>query len=233
MDADQPAVASGATDWEFSTLAYLWDAASKAIMAGGGRLESLADDHRTRSLSAAVFMVDDLHKSCFREFRWSSAVDQYIGATAGTFTQELTRRGYALHYVVDNTQREDSFADVPDCASAIFSSAGMLVTGPQAMAFELMDRADRQPRDVTALARYRDEGHFVADKLIDRCHTERRHSAHFNLDFDDDKPPLALDVALSPAGAPGTILIFRNQAPVTGSIAQVVPPPGVTLPDFK
>ncbi|MEO6793834.1 MAG: hypothetical protein ABI253_09610 [Mycobacterium sp.] len=90
---------------------------------------------------------------------------------------------------------------------------------------------DGQSRaDIGVLAHYRDEGHLLADQLIERCHRERRSSVYLSLDFDDDTPGLVMDVALSPAKQPGTIMVFRSEAPAIGSIAQIAPPPGVTLP---
>lgn len=114
----------------------------------------------------------------------------------------------------------------------VFEAAGLLATGPQLMALELMERADQRNKDVTAIPLYRVEGHHLADRLIERCHQERRHSVYLNLDLDDDAPALSLDMALSQCNTPGTIVIFRNQAPSIGSVAQIAPPPGVTLPSL-
>ncbi|WP_246228824.1 hypothetical protein [Mycolicibacterium psychrotolerans] len=115
-------------------------------------------------------MADDLYKSCFYDFHWSSAVGQYISASAGNLIRELTRRGYVLHYVVDNTQPAARVLDVLAVVSAVFQAAGLMVTGPVLMAIELMKRDNNQSRDAAALAEYRNEGHFVADKLVERCH---------------------------------------------------------------
>lgn len=134
-----------------------------------------------------------------------------------------------LHYIVDNVQPESTLDEALANAAAVFASAGLMVCGPQLMGFELMERADHQRSAVAALPRYRDEGHFVANQLVERCHLERRHSVYLNLDLDDDTPALSLDVALSQAGAPGTIVVFRNQPPKLGTVAQVAPPPGISL----
>lgn len=242
--------AVGPGEWQFSSLAYLWDPTRHAIMAGADRLERLPDPARAQSVSeltervrvlmrdlddgwlvsTAYFMVEDLYKSCFYEFRWSAGVEQYIAATAAGFTHELTRRGYVLHYVIDNTEIEGRLAASLSNVSAVFATAGLVVASPQLMGLELMERADHQPREVTALARYRDEGHFVANNLVTHCHSERRHSLYLNLDLDDGLPGVALDVAMSQEGSPGTIVVLRNLPPHIGSFAQIAPPPGITLP---
>ncbi len=247
---DQTLVSPGAGGWDFSTPAYLWDCERRAIVAGADRLESLSDADRERSLGAlsarvhaltaglddgwlvatAFFMVDDLYKSYFHQFRWSSAVHDYIAATAGVVTQLLTQRGFVLHYVIDNIQTADHLGEVLTYLPAVFRAAGLLVTGPQLMALNVMTEIDHRPADVNALPLYRAEGHHLADRLIERCHRERLSSVYLNLDLADDAPGLALDVALSQANVPGTIAIFRHQAPIRGSVAGICPPPGVALP---
>ena len=97
-------------DWHFSTLAQVWDHQTKAIIAGADKLEALSPADRTRSLAVlgeqvrshirglddswlvatALFMVEDLYKSYFDGFRWSSGVADYIAGTAGVFMREFT-----------------------------------------------------------------------------------------------------------------------------------------------
>ena len=252
MNTDYTTTTSGSADWDFPTLAYVWDYKTRAIIAGADRLEALSDADRTRSLTAlservralasgldegwlvgtACFMIDDLYKSYFCQFRWSPGVHDYIAATAGVFMQELAQRGFVLHYVIDSTQAEANLDEMLTYVPAVFDAAGLLVTGPQLIALELMQRADHRPRDVTMIPLYREEGHDVADGLIARCHQERRSSVYLNLDLDDDTPGLSLDVAMSQSNTPGTIVVFRDQVPVGGSTAQIAPPPGVTLPQL-
>lgn len=252
MTTDEIGNPSGSGEWDFSSLAPVWEPTTKAIIAGSRHLEALPEQAQLASLSAlsrrvsalahelddswlvasALFMVDDMYKSCFNQFSWSPGVGQYIGATAGTFMEELSRRGYVLHYVIDNIQTEAQITDVLEIVRAVFVAAAMMVTGPQLMALELMARADGQPRDATAMAGYRDEGHYLANTLVQRCHLERRHSLYLNIDLDDDLPALSLDVALSQAATAGTIVVFRNQPPAINSLAQIALPPGLTLPDF-
>jgi hypothetical protein len=244
--------APGSAEWDFPTLAYVWDYQTRAIIAGADRLASLAEADRADSLVAlsqrvrtlagglddgwlvftACFMVDDLYKSYFYQFRWDRAVHDYIAATAGVVVGELVQRGFVLHYVVDSTQPEAELDEKLTYIPAVFEAADLFVTGPQLMALELMQQLDHRPRDVTAIPLYRGEGHKVADELIARCHREHRSSVYLNLDLDDDTPALSLDVALSHSNTPGTIAVFRDQPPVAGSVARLAPPPGVKLPDL-
>ncbi|WNG88514.1 hypothetical protein C6A87_004530 [Mycobacterium sp. ITM-2016-00317] len=249
MSTDHSAIS---VEWDFDTMAFVWDPRTNAISAGADRLANLSEPERSQSLAnlrkrvtalaealddgwlvtTALFMVDDLYKSSFCDAGWSSAVGQYIEASAGAVLQELTRRGYALHDVIDNTQPADRQLNTLAGADAFLRAAGLLVTGPQLMTLQLMQRDGVPIRDAATVARYRDEGHFLADRMIERCHVERLHSAYVNIDLDDDTPGLALDVALSQASNPGTIVVFRSQPPRVGSVAQIAVPPGVTLPNL-
>ena len=242
----------GSAEWDFPSLAHVWDYRTRAIVAGADRIEALPEADRADSLAAlservrmlvggfddgwlvftAFFMVDDLYKSYFYQFRWDRGVHDYIAATAGVVVGELSRRGFVLHYVVDSTQPEAELDEKLTYIPAVFEAAGLFVTGPQLMALQLMQQVDHRPRDITAIPQYRDEGHERADELIARCHRERRSSVYLNLDVDDDSPALSLDVALSQSNSVGTIVVFRDQPPVAGSVARLAPPPGVRLPEL-
>jgi hypothetical protein len=252
MNTNPVTPGSGSADWDFPTLAGVWDAPTRAIVAGADRIEARPETDRVDSLMelserirtlagalddgwlvfTASFMIDDLYKSYFNQFRWSAGVHNYIEATAGEVVAELARRGFVLHYVVDSTAPETELDEKLTFIPAVFEAAGLLVTGPQLMALEAMEKIDHRSKDVTAIPFYRAEGHAMADELIARCHQERRSSVYLNVDLDDDTPGLALDVALSASNTPGAIAVFRDQPPVPGSAARLAPPPGIRLPEI-
>ena len=239
------------SDWDFPTMAFIWDYRTGAIMAGADKLDALSGDDRQRSLAeltdrvrsevarledgwlvmTSFFMVDDIYKSFFRDFGWSSGVEDYLAATAGVVIEELSRRGMVLHYVVDNVNIPANLEVMLAYLPAVFQAAGMAVIGPQIVAQELLRRSGEPPSDdLTEIQRYRDEGHQIADEVVARWHAERQSTAYLNLDFDDDAPGLSLDAALAPSGAPRTIVVYRSQAPAEGSAAGLTPPPDVVLP---
>jgi len=250
MNDDQTKTPRSA-EWDFPTLADVWDASSRAIVAGGEKLDALAGADREASLLAlcervanlaiglddgwlvmtAAFMVDDLYKSYYHQFVPSDGARDYITATAGMVLEALHRRGFALHYVVDSTHPEAELAVKLTLIPAIFDAAGFVVTGPQLMALDLMQQRDGRPLDIAAVYDYRTEGHALADEVIVRCHQEHQSSAYLNLDFDDDAPALATDVALSAGGTAGNIVVFRERPPFISAV-KVSGPPGVDLPDL-
>lgn len=238
-------------DWDFPTVARLWDYRTGAIKAGGDKLDALSGTDREHCLTAlssrakvltrnlddgwlvtmGFIMVEDLYRSFFRGFCWTPGVHDYIAATAGAITEELTRRGFVLHYVVDATQGDGNLAQMLAYLPAVFEAAGLAVIGPQLVAMDLLVQSDEQPTTgIAAIQRYRDEGHAIADEVIARWHQDRRSSVYLNLDLDDGLPGLALDVALSQGDTPGTILVFRDEAPTEGSNAYFSPPLGVAMP---
>lgn len=239
------------TQWTFPTLAHLWEYRTGAIIAGAARLDGLAGTDREHCLAAltervgmlvgqlddgwlvasSFFMADDLYKSFFQLDQWTPGVQDYIAATATVVVQELERRGFVLHYVVDATEGSANLSTMLTYLPAMFAAAGLAVVGPQLVATQLLIRAEGQPPgDIAEIQRYRVQGHAIADEIIARCHQERRSSAYLNLDLADDSPGLSLEVALSQRGTPGNIVVLRNTAPIEGSQAYFSPPPGVALP---
>lgn len=239
------------SDWDFTTLAYLWEYRNGAVLAGADKLDALPPGERKRSAEAlaartariarglddgwlvfvAAYMADDIYKSLFGFTRFSQGVLDYLAATAGEVVHELERRGFVLHYVVDATQPQANLEIMLDLLPAMFQASGLAVVGPQLAARELARIADGgAAAGIAAIQACRDEGHLIADQVITEWHDQRRSSAYLNLDLDDDSPGLSMDVALSQHGKPGNILVFRELAPQDGSEVAVSPPPGVVLP---
>ena len=250
MNSDPTTGKAMSADWHFPTLASVWNYQTRAITAGADKLEALSPADRNRSLvmlgeqvrahvrslddswlvATAVFMVEDLYKSYFREFRWSSGVADYIAASAGVFMHEFTRRGFVLNYVIANTESEADLGQMLTYLPEVFRAAGLLVVGPQLMALDIMERMDHRPRDVAEIPSTIEEGQYLAEQFITRCHEERRSYVYLNLHQAENGPGLSLDVALSNTNAPGTMVVFRNQPPAAGTTVEVSPPPGLTLP---
>lgn len=236
--------------WDLPTLAHVWSYQSRAIIAGADRLEALPPPDRARSLeelgdrvrtlvrtlddswlvATAVFMVEDLYKSFFREFRWSSGVADYIAGSAGVFMHEFTERGFVLNYVIDNAESEADLAEMLAYVPEVFRAAGLLVVGPQLMALEIMERTEGRPQDVGALPSTIDEGQHLAEEFVTQCHKDRRSYVYLNLQLAEDNSRLPLDVALSNTDAPGTLVVFRDQSPAAGTTVEVSAPPGVAMP---
>lgn len=239
------------SDWDFTTLAYLWEYRNGAIMAGADKLDALPPAERKRSVeelthrttdlvqalddgwlvNAAFYMVDDIYKSFFRFTSFSDGVLDYLAGTAAVVVAELHRRDLVVHYVVDATQGTANLETMLKFVPAMFQASGFAVIGPQIAALGVLQHIDTDaPISINAIQERRDEGHMLADRLITEWHAERRSSAYLNLDLDDDSPALSMDAALAVRGAPRTIVVFRNLPPSDGSEVQFTPPPDVTLP---
>lgn len=87
--------------WTFPMPAFVWEYRNGAIVAGGRKLDALAGherdacwaelNQRVQSMVSrlddgwlvmtAFWMVEDIHKSFFREFEWTAGVHDYLTAT--------------------------------------------------------------------------------------------------------------------------------------------------------
>lgn len=237
-------------EWLFPRITDFWEYRTKAVMSGAEQLENLSADARLRSLaalrdqvraharrlddgllvSAGFIMAEDLYKSLFGGFQWDRDVADYIAASAGVFMDEFGQRGFVLHYIIDNSVTESDLPVMLAVIPAIFRSAGMFVTGPQLMALEIMEHSG-EDKDIAAMPSYIGEGNRVADEVTRRCHQDRRSYVYLNLELTNaDSAGISFDVALSKEKEPGVVVVFRNQPPVAGTTALVMPPPGVSFP---
>ena len=239
------------SDWDFTTLAYVWDHHAGAIAAGAEKLDARPPGERERSLeeltqrsssmvralddgwlvATSCYMVDDIYRSFFRLTFFSQGVLDYLHATAGEVVRELHERGLVLHYVVDATQGEANLENMLECLPEMFQASGLAVVGPQlaARALVRIEKGD-VPVSMAEMQACRDEGHMIADQVIAEWNAERRSSAYLNIDLDDDTPALSMDTALAVVRQPGTIVVSRDLAPAEGVPAKVAPPPDVALP---
>ena len=131
--------------------------------------------------------------------------------------KELTRRGFVLHYVVDNTLGRRDLAEVLIYLPQLFRTAGLAVTGPQLMAADLMLQED-VPLEISGgdcgvprpgPRRRRRGGQHLAPGapvvVLPEHGSRRRH------------PALSMDVALSACDDPKAIVVFRQLLPVPGT----------------
>lgn len=233
----------------FNPLAELWDYRSRAIVEASKRLERLSDPDREQALRSlteqvrsqtavlnddwlamvALILVEDLYASYYYSFEWRPTTAAYLSATAGAFLEELAKRGFVVHYVVDATVGDANPGEMLTYLPALFGAAGFMVLGPQLLALKVLERSGG-PGGPSAFASALAEGQVLAEELVTRCHAERRPSVYLNLDLNDDAPALPLGTPLSPAGSAGTILVFRDQPPIVGGPPRTALPPGVSLP---
>lgn len=234
-------------DWVFSSFADIWDPHAFAIVSGGEKLDRLTEPERAQSLDSlgvlirtqaatlddhrlsgvGLVMVENLFKTFVFGFNWTPGFADYVAVSGRSILDELSQRGYTLHYVLDATQSAEKLEMMLTYLPAFYQAAGLLVTGPQLMALEILDKLETRGRDNAGIPYAIKEGLDVAERLIMRCHEDKRPSVWLNVDADDESPGLPLDVPLSLIGSSGAIVIFRNQPPVDGSTAQLYLPPEI------
>lgn len=171
----------------------------------------------------SVTMVDDLYKAGNCAEIWDDAVKQYIAASVGMFSHAIAKRGYLIHYLVDNSFEQSDFGmQRPlELYPALFGAAGFVYICPQRIARRLMEKDGvSRPKYIETLPRYIAEARDVSSDLIERCHLEKRHYVY----LDTDSVEGTFDKAMTTRGSPGIITICRNSAPVSGSKVETVFP---------
>ena len=88
----------------------------------------------------AVSVVDDLYKFAFGATSIGSVHCAYVGAVCQPLTDELTARGFAVHYiaVVPPTDRETIAADRLKGFRALYLSSGLIYLCPLGFALDLI-----------------------------------------------------------------------------------------------
>src|SRR5947208_3745612 len=88
---------------------------------------------------AAFIMVDDLYKSLNSIIVYDDAIRQYLEASAGVFSSLLSKRGYAVHYIINNgfPNTEIGMQRPLDIFPLWFRDIGLVYICPQKVALDL------------------------------------------------------------------------------------------------
>ena len=244
--ASGPKTVPGMGDWMYAKIVDYWDTRVGAIGRGGERLRALDDAGREAALSeieaavarhveamsddwlihTSVPFADDLYKAANWMGWWDDEMDQYLTASAGTFSRLLADRGIQIQYLVDN-QWEDPTGAI-ELFSLWFRAAGFSFICPQDIAgqFAMRDGA-RNDNEIAARAPgYAAEARHEANVVAGECQELGGHFIHLDTDAASD----SWTKALERRGAPGVVTIHRNAAPVPGSTIDVWRPDGYQPP---
>ncbi len=194
-----------------------WDSRTASIVKMAERIDSLPDDElgdalvniqqcvkeHLRVLSdeqlcqVAYVVADDLYKTASWITCWNTSVKGYLMASATTLFSETRRRGYSLHYSIDNSflETQRPFELFP----MWFRAAGIKYECPQLTASA--DGTTYQAALLSCSVRLRDYA------------TSRDH--YVFLDFDCSDASFVTPAQQS--STPGVITVFRNAAPEPGS----------------
>lgn len=230
--------------WSKPYIFDYWDSRTGAIAVFSGALrEPIGNEQReriARSISAAVedgvnklsdkdlllmavTMVDDVYKAADCTELWDTALEKYLRASAGAFAQALAKRGYQIHYLVDNTfENTESGMQRPlELYPMWFNAAGFVYMCPQHVALMLMQKDGISRSEyLNALSKYIAEARAVSDGLVEQCHLAKKHLVY----LDTDSVAGGFDRAAALQDSPGIITIYRDSAPASGSKVTVTLP---------
>jgi len=178
---------------------------------------TVANLQDTAVAKTAVTIVDHLYRMMGLIHELRPETSEYIKAAHGTYFDELAKRGYCMRYVVEN------YIDgTLDRATTVFwlafSAAGFVYACPEYIANELAVELGIWPRgqqiQASDLAPLRDKAHEFANEVAAKATAARRHLFYFLADYEEGD----LDTVMHKLPTPeGTIVVFRNEAPLPHS----------------
>jgi hypothetical protein len=179
-------------------------------------IETVTESFSDKTMAAeAVFMTDHLYKALNRQFLfWGETTIRYLDASIGTFLNILSKRGFLIQYLVDNSFTPSIWGMMKPMKyySDGFNAARFIYICPQKIAYELM-KIDDMRSYFTLLPQYIKEARSVANNLIKKCHETQKHYVLLDTDYE----PELFQTAKSVSSNPLVITIFRNEAPVKNS----------------
>ena len=224
-------------NWKLSLVKY-WDQLEKAIFNNTKQLDKLSESKQKKAydqireavnlqvqaytdeqlLMAAVSLVDDLYKF-LNEVLVATTLFEYVDAFGRTFTDALRKRGYVIHFIVDNqfTRNDILFQGAFDLFKKVFNAAGFVYICPQLIGMQLMQADGINDDFLASMPRYINEARYLSDKLVTECQEEGLHYVFLETNFEDG----VLDSAVKDMNKLGVLGIFRNEAPIAGSKIQV------------
>ena len=229
--------------WMLKRVTDYWDQQVGAVYAHAQQLEGMDPAAREAALDeiatsvsrhaqalndellarVGFIMVEDLYKAVCALSYWDDSIAEYLAASAGVFCDALAARGFQLRYVIDNAYEANAagLSGPAEWFPLWFTAAGLNYICPQHLAFKLMESRGREP-GAGLLAEFIVDGRGAGRGLVDRCLKERGHYVFLDTDATD----ASLAPALSDPSAPGSILVFRKEAPVPGSkcVVNITPP---------
>jgi hypothetical protein len=223
------------TNWVFTDIHDYWNWKKDALFNKAGDIEkydeskrndiyestrhaiySLSEEFPERVLAINAFvMCEDFYRSLNRPtIRLDNSLMQYIHASCGSFCEILAKRGFAIHYLIDNAFEETEFGMTYPLQAfpLLFRGAGLVYLCPQHLAFEMITH-DKKENFFDHLPQYIGKARLVASELVKKCHRDGRH--YVLLDTDPDEK--SFEESMNFGNTPYVVTIFRDEAPVEGS----------------
>ncbi|HPA20375.1 MAG TPA: hypothetical protein PLU30_21675 [Verrucomicrobiae bacterium] len=145
----------------------------------------------------AFVVAEDLYRAANAITIWTASIADYLECSAGTFFGLLSRRGYCLHYVIDNSFQE--MQRPTELFPLWFQACGIEYVCPQL----LESQFGLEPI----------ESQGVASEILRKCFADSRH--YVVLDTDSIESSFA--APLEQRDTKGVITVVRTEAPGPGS----------------
>ena len=181
----------------------------------GDYLGKFPDEQRG---SLVVYILDNIYRGAANVQKIGPALHDYLSALGQTAMPFLTSAGTPFAYVIDNT------FDNPvrlDAILALLRSFGFVVVSPEVIATTLKEETTGlkvHPLDLSDWPFYAREAWDVALEVVVRASSERRALVVLSMHLE----PADLERVREVVSGAGYSILFRNEAPVTGSTVEIV-----------
>jgi hypothetical protein len=232
-------------NWLLRKISDYWDPTHDAVEQFSRKLTEAAPSLRVSALSSvrdavakhvevlpdrflldALFVTaDDLYRTAVHASAWSEVHAQYLEASAATFFSLAGQRGYVVHHLVGNRYEQTPFGMKRplEFYPSFLRSAGLVYICPQRLAVALMERDGQSSADYFGLFPfYIRETTYVAERLAQRCHSEKRSYTYLNAD--ESAEQFSFDCSLQAAGSAGVVTVVRIEAPEQNSNCKLIYP---------
>ncbi|MGI6492051.1 MAG: hypothetical protein ACOX0T_06530 [Pelotomaculum sp.] len=192
------------------------------IIESVGRHVRLMSDEQLAA--TAVIIADDIYKSA-NEFKFfNETMADYLSASAGTFFEFLHEKGYALHYLCNNSFADNSYIGLQrplQIFRLCFAPAHINYICPHEIALQLMLKDGLEEKDYDQnIAAYLLMAEPIVSKLIAMCHEKKE--SYFCLRLGAGMEHFQDSLAYR--DKPNIITAFRFEAPTRDSACQVWAP---------
>ena len=170
---------------------------------------------------AAVYILDNMYRGAASiQGRMDGALYSYVSALGKAVAPILSSSGAVYAYMLDNSfDNPDRFELILD----LFRCFKLVVSCPEAIASDLIEHdtgTKVRPLGLSDWPRYADEAWHVATALVRKAASERRPLFVFSVHFSESAYRQIRELLLEA----GYTVVFRNEAPVTGSQIQIARP---------
>lgn len=161
-------------------------------------------------LKTAFSMAEDLYKEANKDpTLFDETVQKYLESNAGVFCNALSKRGFVIHYLIDNEFEKtfEGMARPLDLYQGWFRASGFIYICPQSIVLEIMTEDGYERSEFfNLMTPFIEEAREVVNDILDQCHSKKLHYVF----LDADSNPDSFQKAFNADDEPGAFIIISE-----------------------